>query len=74
MHNSEFTKGRANHIKGVDSIVRLSKVNIHDSASNNFSGHGFKCSRCSRVSVEDSTFDNLVSRTGTGGAMVIQNL
>ena len=43
--NSEFTEGKVNHIKGVDSTVRISKVNVHDSSSR-ASGHGFICSRC----------------------------
>ena len=68
--NSEFTNGFKNHIKGVNSIVRLSKVNIHDSTDRN-AGHGFYCFRCGYVSIEDSIFENLVSQNGNGGAVVI---
>lgn len=75
VNNSEFTDGKVNHIKGVDSIVRLSKVNVHDSESKD-SGHGFFCSRCWFASVEDSTFENLNSTSifGTAGAIKLENL
>ena len=53
--SSEFTAGQVNHIKGVDSSVRISRVNVHDSSSE-ASGHGFICSRCLYVNVENSSF------------------
>lgn len=73
MYNCDFTNGRRHHVKGVDSVVRLSSVNVHDSAAR-ASGHGFFCGRCWHVSVEDSNFENLVSEAGRGGAIQIENL
>ena len=71
--DSTFTRGKRNHISGIDSIVTLSNVSMHNSTSFE-SGHGFTCSRCSFVGVKDSRFEDLESRGGDGGAIMIQNL
>ena len=71
--NSTFTRGKKNHISGIDSIVTLTNVSMHNSSAFD-SGHGFTCGRCSFVGVKDSRFEDLTSRGGDGGAIMIQNL
>ena len=68
--NSTFTDGRKVHINGIDANVKLDKVRIYDSTSQDTSGHGFTCSRCKFFGVNDSKFEGLTSGIN-GGAVYI---
>ena len=71
--DSTFSRGYQNNISGLDAIIAIQNVYMHDLESPE-SGLGLTCARCKYVGIRNSRFKNLVSTTGSGGAIYLSDL